>query len=130
MAAARELAARAQTVTAVLAAPDLIRWNLVSAGQFSGSAQALWSPSRGFVLSGSGVGPAPSGKTYQAWLLGRGRVISAGIFAPDETGSVTFAAPPPAGTGPIISVVVSLEPAGGSARPDGPPVFVRGRLEP
>ncbi len=130
IAAARALAAQAQAVTAVLAAPDLVRFNLIARGDTStGSAQALWSRTRGFVLSGTGLSPVPEGKTYQVWLLARGQTINAGTFEPDASGSVTLAVPPPPTTLPVFSVVVSLEPSGGSARPDGPPVLVRTRLQ-
>jgi hypothetical protein len=130
IAAARELASHAQTLSAVLAAPDLVRFNLgaIDAGA-TGSAQVLWSRTRGVVLSGSRLSPPPAGKTYQVWLLARGQAVSAGTFEPDSTGSATLATAAPATALPIISAVVSLEPSGGSQAPDGPPVLVRVRAE-
>jgi hypothetical protein len=130
IAAARELADRAQTLSAVLAAPDLVRFNLaaIDAGS-AGSAQVLWSRTRGVVLSGSRMPAPPPGKTYQVWLLARGQALNAGTFEPDSTGSATLAAAAPATALPIISAVVSLEPSGGSQAPDGPPVLVRTRAE-
>jgi hypothetical protein len=131
IASARELASRAQVVSAVLAAPDLVRFSLVSTDQGSaGSAQALWSLTRGFVLSGSRLSPVPEGKSYQVWLLARGQAVNVGTLTPDDTGSATLAVAAPSTTLPVFSVVVSLEPTGGSARPDGPPVLVRSRVLP
>jgi hypothetical protein len=130
IAAARELADRAQTMGAVLAAPDLVRFNLASVDAGSAaSAQVLWSRTRGVVLSGSRLVPPAGGRTYQLWLVARGQAINVGTFEPDSTGSVTFSAAAPATPLPIIAAVVSLEPDGGSQRPDGPPVLVRARAE-
>ncbi|MEQ1759547.1 MAG: anti-sigma factor [Vicinamibacterales bacterium] len=128
VAAAKEQAARAEMVSGVLAAPDLIRFTLAPSDEnSSATGQALWSRERGFVISASRLGPPPAGRTYQAWLLARGQAISAGTFEPDENGSVTFAVNVTPAPPPLISVVVSLEPDGGSRRPDGPPVLVRVR---
>ena len=110
------------------AAPDLIRFTLAPSDEnSSATGQAMWSRERGFVISASRLGPPPAGRTYQAWLLARGQAISAGTFEPDENGSVTFAVNVTPAPPPLISVVVSLEPDGGSRRPDGPPVLVRVR---
>src|SRR5262249_34504634 len=58
--AAQELTARAQMISDVLAAPDLIRFPLVGRDSLeSATGQVLWSRSRGiFVFSASGL-PAP-----------------------------------------------------------------------
>ena len=53
IAEARQLAQRAETVGVILAAPDLIRFNLTSTLADGSSAQVLWSRTRGLVLSGS-----------------------------------------------------------------------------
>ena len=50
---ARQLAQRAETVGVILAAPDLIRFNLTSTLADGSSAQVLWSRTRGIVLSAS-----------------------------------------------------------------------------
>ena len=53
---ARQSAQSAQVISGVLAAPDLIRFNLMGqAGAPRAFAQVLWSRSRGLVLSGDGA---------------------------------------------------------------------------
>ena len=62
------------------------------------------------------LAPAPAGRTYEAWIVDRGRVAPAGLVR----GSVLpLTRRVPAGA----AVLVSLEPAGGSAQPTGPVVL-------
>ncbi len=130
IAAARTLAQQAQIVSAALAAPDLVRFVLAATGEdAAGGAQALWSRTRGFVLSGSRLAPVPEGTVYQIWLITRGEVVSAGTLTPDATGSATLVVPPPT-TLPVIGVVATQEPVGGSPRPVGRPLLVRYRAQP
>jgi hypothetical protein len=67
--AAQELTARAQMISDVLAAPDLIRFPLVGRDSLeSANGQVLWSRSRGiFVFSASGL-PAPPQKSQPSIL--------------------------------------------------------------
>lgn len=123
---ARQLAQRAETVSAVLTAPDLIRFNLTSTLSDGSSAQVLWSRSRGVVLSGSRLpGPGPE-KTYQLWLVTTGPSVSAGVFVPDATGRVTMVVdPPPKVPGPVMGAAVTIEPAGGGQTPTGQMLLTR-----
>jgi anti-sigma factor RsiW len=74
------------------------------------------SPSREAVLVLRDLAPAPAGRTYEAWIVDHGRLTPAGIVR----GSVLpLTRRVPAGA----AVLVSLEPAGGSARPTGPVVL-------
>ena len=123
---ARQLAQRAETVSAVLTAPDLIRFNLTSTLADGSSAQVLWSRSRGVVLSGSRLrGPGPE-KTYQLWLVTNGPSVSAGVFAPDSSGRATLVVdPPPRVPGPVMGAAITLEPAGGGETPTGQMLLTR-----
>jgi hypothetical protein len=123
---ARQLAQRAETVSAVLTAPDLIRFNLTSTLSDGSSAQVLWSRSRGVVLSGSRLpGPGPE-KTYQLWLVTNGPSVSAGVFAPDSTGRATLVVdPPPKVPGPVMGAAITIEPAGGGPTPTGQMLLTR-----
>ena len=123
---ARQLAQRAETVSAVLTAPDLIRFNLTSTLADGSSAQVLWSRSRGVVLSGSRLpGPGPE-KTYQLWLVTNGPSVSAGVFAPDSTGRATLVVdPPPKVPGPVMGAAITIEPAGGGQTPTGQMLLTR-----
>jgi len=123
---ARQLAQRAETVSAVLTAPDLIRFNLTSTQSDGSSAQVLWSRSRGVVLSGTRLpGPGPK-KTYQLWLVTNGPSVSAGVFAPDSTGRATLVVdPPPRVPGPVMGAAITIEPEGGGQTPTGQTLLTR-----
>ena len=67
-----------------------------------------------------GIGTAPAGKTYEAWVLTGKQAARAGEF---QGGSgctaVVLARPVPAGSG----VAVTVEPAGGSEQPTSTPII-------
>jgi hypothetical protein len=124
---ARATALQAQIVSNVLAAPDLVRFSLGSPAVTGRAfAQVLWSRSRGMVVSASRLPPAPAGSAYQVWLLSEGAATSAGTLTPDEAGRATLSLDtlpnlPPAVTG----IIVTTEPAAGSAAPSGAIVLTR-----
>src|SRR5262249_37816460 len=67
---ARDAASRAQITSDVLAAPDLVRFNLIGAEAVArASAQLLLSRSRGMIFSGSRLLSPGAGNVYQIWLL-------------------------------------------------------------
>jgi ADP-ribose pyrophosphatase YjhB (NUDIX family) len=127
IAEAEQTARNAQIVSDVLAAPDLVRFNVTSGATTPRAyAQMLWSRSRGLVFSGSRVPPAPAGTTYQAWLLTAAEPVSAGLFVPDEAGRVTIVTQdPPRVPRPVTGVSVTLEPTGGRPAPSGPTLLAR-----
>jgi hypothetical protein len=127
IAQARETASKAQVTSDVLAASDLVRFNLVGGeGANRSSAQLLWSRSRGMVFSGSRLPPPPAGSMYQIWLLSADRAVSAGTFVPDGSGRATSATDtPPNAPRPLTGVSVTLEPAPGRQEPSGAIVLAR-----
>jgi ADP-ribose pyrophosphatase YjhB (NUDIX family) len=127
IAEAEQTARNAQTVSDVLAAPDLVRFNVTSGATTPRAfAQMLWSRSRGLVFSGSRVPPAPAGTTYQAWLLTAAEPVSAGLFVPDQVGRVMMVVQdPPRVPRPVTGVAVTLEPTGGRPSPSGPTLLAR-----
>jgi Tfp pilus assembly protein PilV len=130
IAEARQTAQKAQIVSDVLAAPDLIRFNLTSpSAPPRPYGQLLWSRSRGLVFSGSRV-PAPSsGNTYQLWLMTTAEPVSAGLLMPDSAGRVTLVTDsPPKVPRPVTGASVTVEPAGGRATPSGPSLMERGAI--
>jgi len=66
------------------------------------------------VLMLKGLGVAPAGRTYQAWVRipGSGQILPAGTF----DGAETFV-PLSEWVTPGVRVTVTLEPEGGSAKP-------------
>src|SRR5262249_35741349 len=92
IAIARDAASKAQLTSDVLAAPDLVRVNLISSDSTArSSAQLLLSRSRGLVFSGSRLPPLQPGTVYQVWLVTAAAAVSAGIVEPDASGRVTLA---------------------------------------
>jgi anti-sigma-K factor RskA len=106
-------------VARVLAAPDLRSIPLVGALERPDSGgHILWSPSRGWILSASGVPRPAEGQTYQAWVVAGGQPTSVGFLSPDSQGRLAAAFEPPLGELPASAeFVVSLEPSGGSKAP-------------
>jgi Anti-sigma-K factor rskA, C-terminal len=122
---AQELTARAQMISDVLAAPDLIRFPLVGRDSLeSATGQVLWSRSRGIlVFSASGL-PAPSlDSTYQIWLLTRTGAVSVATFDPDAGGRATVTAMPK--VPPLVGAMVTMERKGGNDTPSGEPLLTR-----
>ena len=124
---ARDAASKAQVTSDVLAASDLVRFNLVGSDPAVRTlAQLLWSRSRGMVFSAARMPQPPQGAIYQIWLLTAAAPISLGTIAPDASGRVTLATDtPPDAPRPIVGVRVTLEPAPGRAEPSGPIVLAR-----
>jgi Anti-sigma-K factor rskA len=124
---ARGVASRAQITGDVLAAPDLLRFNLIGTeGAVRASAQLLLSRSRGLVFSGSRLGPPGAGNVYQIWLLTPTDPVSAGTIAPDDAGRVTFATDrPPDVPRAIVGVRVTLESSPGRETPSDQTVLSR-----
>jgi hypothetical protein len=123
---ARQLAQRAETVGAVLTAPDLIRFNLTSVETVGPSAQLLWSRTRGLVLSGSRLPAAPPESTYQLWLVTKSQSVGAGLFVPDDAGRATLVVDaPPRVSGAVVGAAVTIEPSGGRPTPSGRTLLAR-----
>jgi hypothetical protein len=126
IAQARDSALRAETVGAVLTAPDLIRFNLMSPSVDRSSAQVLWSRSRGVVLSASRLPAAPPNTSYQLWLKTSAESVSAGVFVPDANGRATLVTDvPPKVVGAVLGAEVTLEQSGGAAVPSGRTLLIR-----
>jgi hypothetical protein len=127
IAEAQQSALQAGMVSNVLASPDLRRFNLTGVGPAERAyAQVLWSRARGIVLSGARLPAPPAGTVYQLWLVNTDTAVSAGTFAPDAAGRVTFTNEnPPSVPSPIAGALVTLEPAGGATAPSGATVLQR-----
>ena len=103
----------------VLAAADVQRFPLFGRQAAPAAAgQALWSRSRGLVLDAARVPQPSSGEVHQVWLVTTRGAISLGFVVPDSHGrvSATFDTPPDL-PGNVVDVLVTVEPAGGSAAP-------------
>jgi len=127
IAEAKQAAVRAEIVTGVLAAPDLVRYTLTGAGPAPKAyAQALWSRSHGLVISASGLPATPDAGVYQVWLLSAAGPTSAGTFVTTANSDVTLALPsPPSAPRPLTGIMITFEPAGEQQAPTGPAVLAR-----
>jgi hypothetical protein len=110
--AARDAALRAELVSNVLAAPDLVRFGLAGVGSTSASrGQVMWSRSNGLVVSASTL-PAPApGSEYHVWLLTPRQPVRAGKLAPDPGGRASLVTANPDVPQPVDGVAVTLESA-------------------
>ena len=118
---AQRIAFEAQSVAAVLAAPDLARIDLAGQPAAPGaSARAFWSRSRGLVFTASNLPAPPPGRAYQLWVLtARPAPISAGMLKPDTSGRVNARFETPADLPRPVAMAVTLEPEGGVPAPTG-----------
>jgi len=121
MADARRASFEAASQVGVLAAPDLVRFDL--AGQPNApaaTARAFWSRSRGMVFTASNLPAPPRGRVYQLWVLtADGTPLSVGLLEPAQTGGLTAVFQTPADLPAPAQVAVSDEPPGGVASPTG-----------
>ena len=120
----RELGhARAQTqaVEAVLSAPDA---RLLTRGTSDGGrATVVVSQSRhALVLTTSGLPPLPAAKVYEVWFMAPGRARPAGLLPSPSAGRTAPLLADGLAAGDRIGVTV--EPAGGTARPTTTPILV------
>jgi hypothetical protein len=121
VAEARQTALQAQIVGNVLAAPDVIRYNLDGTADAPRAyARVMFSRSRGIVFSASRLPQPPARSAYQFWLLTNSGPVSAGLLTPDAAGRVTFMIDTPADLPRrVIGASVTTEPAGGRPQPSG-----------
>lgn len=115
---ARRTAQRAQIVSDVLAAPDLVRVSLPGSPRApQASAQLLWSRSRGFVLSGSRLPVPRDGSQHHLWLLTSARPVAVGSFTVDAQGQTTWVneATPRVSTS-VVGAAITNEAGSGTPR--------------
>ena len=126
IAEARDTARQAQLTSNILAAPDLVRLTLIGTGSAADAiAHIHWSRAQGLIVNALRLPAAPAGSTYQLWLLGE-TPVSAGFLTPDAERRAAIVGPNPPGIPrPVTGVLVTLEPAGGSAAPAGAIVLQR-----
>ena len=104
---------------AVLAAPDAV---VATLDGDAGTLQLVWSAERDQVaLLGRGLPAAAPGQAYALWFLLADGVAPAGLFVPDETGSLRSVLDVDDLQGNGFGV--TIEPAGGSDQPTTPVIY-------
>jgi anti-sigma-K factor RskA len=102
------------------AAAVLADTNTTSVPMNGGSGKVVVNDAGSAVLVLNALPAAPSGKTYQAWVITDDTPVSAGVFAPSEDRAVV----PIPQTVPAGSVVaVTIEPDGGVSAPTQAPAM-------
>jgi anti-sigma-K factor RskA len=114
---------RGHAIAAVLNAPDVIM--LTARVTTGGTATVLESrQEHSLVFTASRLRALPAGRNYELWLMGTGRTRSAGMLPRPRAGMI----------GPMVvsglaagdRIGMTVEPAGGSARPNSAPVLIIG----
>jgi anti-sigma factor RsiW len=110
----------AELVAAVLAAPDARRVAALPGG--AGQAAVVVSRRRGqAVFEANGLAPAPAGRTYQLWVVGRSGPRPAGLVEAGGERVTRLLDGPVTGT---EQVAMTVERRGGATRPTSQPVVV------
>jgi anti-sigma-K factor RskA len=86
----------------------------------TGNGRLVVDPDGRAALVLTDLGPAPSGQTYQAWIIEDDNPISAGIF-PGENGLDVVLLDGDVADGEVVAVTV--EQAGGAETPRLPPII-------
>jgi hypothetical protein len=131
IAEARDAARLAQITSGVLAAPDLVRLTIVGTDPAATAVAYIhWSRSTGLVVNAARLPAVPAGSAYQVWMQGDPAHASAGFLTPDAAGRASLIAEnPPDLPRPVTGVLVTIEPAGGSPSPSGPPILARAAVQ-
>jgi anti-sigma-K factor RskA len=117
-----EAAEQRQAIERILTAPDVTVASARGASGVSGRVVVAPSQESG-VFFASGLAAAPSGSTYQGWLIDAdGGIRSAGLFAPNAEATAVLLLTDDLATAREFAITV--EPAGGSNKPTVlPPVL-------
>jgi hypothetical protein len=120
-------ATRAERMIEVIAAPDARRIELSGRTLAPGAVgQALYSRSRGVILSATDMPRPPAGQVFGVWATTPTGSIRLGVATPDPRGRVAAAYELPTDlAGSIRSFVVTQEPEAGSAGPGEPVLAIR-----
>lgn len=112
-----------QRSLAVLAAPDLIRFELRGTQPSTAQARAFWSHKHGLVFTAEGLQAVPADRTYQLWVISGGKPISVGIFEAGAAGAASIIVETPATLTAVDAVAITVEPAGGLSAPSTTPIL-------
>jgi anti-sigma-K factor RskA len=119
-------AARAQAVLDVLNGPQTVQVDLSPASAKPlPHGKAFYNRGRGLLFYAANLGPLPSARIYELWLIPtEGKPVDIGIFNTDTQGNGQVILPSlPQGL-TAKAFAVTIEPAGGVPAPTGPMVLV------
>jgi anti-sigma-K factor RskA len=89
------------------------------------SGKLFWNPTtrRGLLMT-FGLPKTAADKAYELWGIAGNEPVPAGVFLVDDGGQARFDLPPLAAERNFEKFAVTLEPAGGVAKPSGPMVLL------
>lgn len=122
----RELA-RLNEAFAILNQPDAKQVVFGGAAPLPPRGRVFVDPARGVLLLASNLPPAPTGKTYEMWVIPKakgGKPVPAGLFQSAADGTAIHVRPGPVDVAATGIVAVTLEPAAGVPQPTSTPIIV------
>jgi hypothetical protein len=125
LSSARATLAREQGLRDLVGHPDARLAKLAALPPAPGAAaRVVWHPeTREAWLLASGLAPAPPGKGYEVWVIGKGAPVPAGVFQVGADGKAVFRLPTVDETAQVKTFAVTVEPAQGTPAPTGPMVL-------
>ncbi|MBC8098582.1 MAG: anti-sigma factor, partial [Armatimonadetes bacterium] len=108
---------------AALTAEDGTLTPLVSVDSGAGRGIVGWHGA-GAVMQVRDLAPTTAAQSYQLWLIGGDRIISAGTFSVTADGLATLVFMPDEPVQTFSNFGITLEPAGGSAQPTTTPILL------
>jgi len=117
--------AQARQTLAILNEPETRQAVFGNGAPVPPQGRVLVNAKHGVLLLASNLPQAPTGKTYELWVIPKGGAPKpSGLFQADARGSVMYVSTAPVDLSNLGAVAVTLEPATGSAAPTSTPVIV------
>ncbi len=113
----REKSRKFEEITAILNVPGAKTMVLARRNPQAPSLSAVWDPEKSLCLISGTMQQPPEGKAYQIWFADANRKLSPGLLQADSEGRVLMIVPVPAELTGLDSVLITLEPPGGSQQP-------------
>lgn len=116
---------RVQQALQFLNEPDTVQATFGGGPALPPRGRVFVNPGRGVLLIASNLPPAPSGKTYEMWVIPKkGNPLPAGIFQSDAQGNALHLQTGAVNRAQTAAIAVTVEPASGSAAPTTKPFIV------
>ena len=119
-----------ETVQSALSFLNEPETRLVTAGkqvELPPKARVFMNAQRGVLMMASNLAPLPAGKTYQLWVIPKGKApVPSGLFQADATGNAMYIRAGAVNMDDTAAIAVSVEPESGSTAPTTTPIIVVG----
>jgi len=110
---------------AILSGPDTTEASFGQGQPQPPKGKVFVNPSQGVLLVASNLPPASAGKTYEMWIIPKGRMpVPAGLFQSSMDGTALHVQRGPVDVNATSAVAVTLENEGGAPQPTSQPLIV------